>query len=49
MTTTLTVTSVDFVTPALKRIWFSADDLWGVPTGHWVHVELWESYLEAAG
>lgn len=27
MTTTLTVTSVDFVTPALKRIWFSADDL----------------------
>jgi nitrile hydratase len=28
---------------------FSADDLWGAATGHWVQVELWESYLEAAG
>jgi nitrile hydratase len=28
---------------------FSADALWGVPTGDWVQVELWESYLEAAG
>ena len=26
---------------------FSADDLWGARTGHWVQVELWESYLEA--
>jgi nitrile hydratase len=25
---------------------FPADDLWGPPGGHWVHVELWESYLE---
>ena len=22
--------------------------VWGVPAGHWVHVELWESYLEEA-
>jgi hypothetical protein len=26
---------------------FPAADLWGPPSGHWVHVELWESYLEA--
>ena len=26
---------------------FTADDLWGADTGHWVQVELWESYLEA--
>ena len=25
---------------------FSADGLWGTTTGHWVQVELWESYLE---
>jgi hypothetical protein len=25
---------------------FPAADLWGPPGGHWVQVELWESYLE---
>jgi hypothetical protein len=25
---------------------FPAEDLWGAPGGHWVQVELWESYLE---
>ena len=25
---------------------FPAADLWGQPGGHWVQVELWESYLE---
>jgi nitrile hydratase subunit beta len=25
---------------------FPAEDLWGPPGGHWVQVELWESYLE---
>ncbi len=25
---------------------FPAADLWGSPGGHWVQVELWESYLE---
>jgi len=41
-----------FAAPRVEPVYtvrFSADDLWGVPTGHWVHVELWESYLEAAG
>lgn len=28
---------------------FAARDLWGTPGGHWVQVELWESYLEAPG
>jgi nitrile hydratase len=26
---------------------FPAADLWGPAGGHWVQVELWESYLEA--
>jgi nitrile hydratase len=25
---------------------FAAHELWGTPDGHWVQVELWESYLE---
>jgi hypothetical protein len=25
---------------------FPAGALWGQPAGHWVQVELWESYLE---
>ncbi len=25
---------------------FPASELWGPPGGHWVQVELWESYLE---
>jgi hypothetical protein len=25
---------------------FPAAELWGPPGGHWVQVELWESYLE---
>jgi nitrile hydratase len=25
---------------------FPAGELWGQPGGHWVQVELWESYLE---
>jgi nitrile hydratase subunit beta len=28
---------------------FPAEALWGEPSGHWVQVELWESYLEAVG
>jgi hypothetical protein len=28
---------------------FRAAELWGPPGGHWVQVELWESYLEAVG
>jgi nitrile hydratase len=27
---------------------FAADQLWGDASGHWVQVELWETYLEAA-
>ena len=37
-------------TPRVEPVYtvrFSADDLWGARTGHWVQVELWESYLEA--
>jgi nitrile hydratase len=39
-----------FATPRVEPVYtvrFSADDLWGGMTGHWVQVELWESYLEA--
>ena len=39
-----------FATPRVEPVYtvrFSADDLWGARTGHWVQVELWESYLEA--
>jgi nitrile hydratase subunit beta len=34
---------------AVYTVRFSAEALWGKPSGHWVQVELWESYLEAAG
>jgi hypothetical protein len=27
---------------------FPAEELFGPPAGHWVQVELWESYLEGA-
>ena len=38
-----------FAAPRVEPVYtvrFSADDLWGGVTGHWVQVELWESYLE---
>jgi hypothetical protein len=38
-----------FAAPRVEQVYtvrFSADDLWGGATGHWVQVELWESYLE---
>jgi Nitrile hydratase beta subunit, C-terminal len=38
-----------FAAPRVEPVYtvrFSADDLWGGATGHWVQVELWESYLE---
>jgi nitrile hydratase len=31
---------------AVYTVRFPAGELWGSPDGHWVHVELWESYLE---
>lgn len=39
-----------FAEPRVEPVYtvrFSAADLWGKPAGHWVQVELWESYLEA--
>lgn len=38
-----------FTDPSVEPVYtirFPAEDLWGPPGGHWVHVELWESYLE---
>ena len=34
---------------AVYTVRFSAEGLWGKPAGHWVQVELWESYLEVVG
>ena len=34
---------------AVYTVRFPAEALWGEPAGHWVQVELWESYLEAVG
>jgi nitrile hydratase len=34
---------------AVYTVRFPAEALWGTPSGHWVQVELWESYLEAVG
>jgi nitrile hydratase len=34
---------------AVYTVRFPAEALWGIPSGHWVQVELWESYLEAVG
>ena len=34
---------------AVYTVRFPADALWGILSGHWVQVELWESYLEAVG
>jgi hypothetical protein len=34
---------------AVYTVRFPAEALWGIPSGHWVHVALWESYLEAVG
>ena len=39
-----------FAAPRVEPVYtvrFAAADLWGPPAGHWVQVELWESYLEA--
>jgi hypothetical protein len=33
---------------AVYTVRFPASALWGQPAEHWVHVELWESYLEVA-
>ena len=33
-------------TEAVYTVRFPAGDLFGPPGGHWVQVELWESYLE---
>jgi nitrile hydratase len=38
-----------FAEPRVEPVYtvrFDAGDLWGPPGGHWVQVELWESYLE---
>jgi hypothetical protein len=38
-----------FAEPRVEPVYtvrFPAADLWGPPAGHWVQVELWESYLE---
>ena len=38
-----------FAEPRIEPVYtvrFAAEQLWGPPGGHWVQVELWESYLE---
>ncbi|MCU1666270.1 MAG: hypothetical protein JWR58_6335 [Pseudonocardia sp.] len=38
-----------FAEPRIEPVYtvrFPAGALWGPPGGHWVQVELWESYLE---
>ena len=38
--------------PAVEPVYtvrFPAVALWGAPGGHWVQLELWESYLEEVG
>jgi nitrile hydratase len=34
-------------TEPVYTVRFAAHDLWGAPARHWVHLELWETYLEA--
>ena len=39
-----------FAEPSVESVYtvrFPAAALWGASGGHWVQVELWESYLEA--
>ena len=39
-----------FAEPSVESVYtvrFPAEALWGASGGHWVQVELWESYLEA--
>ena len=37
----------DARTEPVYTVRFAARDLWGTPSADWVHLELWETYLEA--